>query len=174
MVESRRPGDVLGLSIVACFGLGGWNVADGFEQAPVVEPVHPLQGGKLDVFQVAQWPAASDHLGLVEAVDRLGQEVVIGMADATDRRFDVGVGETLGVLDENILRPAIAVVDEAAALDGPAVVVCTDLPRVAPSDPSASSGGPPCNAPRQCLPAAISARPSEPRRLGSSHPRSAG
>ena len=75
MVESRRPGDVLGLSIVARFGLGGRNVADGFEQAPVVEPVHPFQGGELDGLQGAPWPAAPDHLGLVEAVDGLGQGV---------------------------------------------------------------------------------------------------
>ena len=76
MVESRRPGDMLGLSIVACFGLGGWNVADRFEQAPVVEPVHPFQGGEFDGFQAAPRPAASDYLGLVEAVDRLGQGII--------------------------------------------------------------------------------------------------
>ena len=75
MVESRRFGDMLGLSIVACFGLGRWNVADGFEQAPVVEPVHPFQGGELDGLQAAPWPAAADHFGLVEVIDRLGQGV---------------------------------------------------------------------------------------------------
>jgi hypothetical protein len=63
------------LSIVACFGLGGWNVADQFEQAPVVEPVHSFQGGELNGFQTAPWSAAPDHLGLVEAVDGLGQGV---------------------------------------------------------------------------------------------------
>ena len=76
MVESRRYGDVLGLSIVARFGLGGRDIADGLEQAPVVEPVHPFQGGEFDGLQGAPWPAASDHFGLVEAVDRLGQGVV--------------------------------------------------------------------------------------------------
>ena len=122
MVESRRPGDVLGLSIVACFGFGGWNVADGFKQAPVVEPVHPFQGGELDGFQSAPWSAAPDHLGLVEAVDRLGQGVVIGIADAADRRFDASVGETLGVLDSDILRPAIGMMNETAAFGRSAVV----------------------------------------------------
>jgi hypothetical protein len=72
LVASRRHGGMVGLSIVACFGLGGWNVADGLEQAPVVEPVHPFQGGELDGFQGAPWSAAPDHLGLVEAVDGLG------------------------------------------------------------------------------------------------------
>ncbi len=45
-VESRRRGDVLRLGIATCFGLGGRNVADGLEQASVVEPVHPFQGGE--------------------------------------------------------------------------------------------------------------------------------
>jgi hypothetical protein len=46
------------LSIVACFGLGGRNVANGLEQAPVVEPVDPFQCGELDSFQIAPRSAA--------------------------------------------------------------------------------------------------------------------
>jgi hypothetical protein len=68
LVASRRHGGMVGLSIVACFGLGEWNVADGFEQAPVVEPVHPFQGGELDGLQAAPWPAAADYFGLVEHI----------------------------------------------------------------------------------------------------------
>ena len=68
--------------------------------------------------------AASDHLGLVEAVDRLGQGVVIAAADAADRRLDASVGETFGVADRNVLRSAVRVVNETAALGGPAVVEC--------------------------------------------------
>jgi len=49
-----------------CFG--GWNVADGFEQAAVVEPVDPFEGGHLDGFEAAPRAASVDHLGLVEAV----------------------------------------------------------------------------------------------------------
>ena len=79
MFESRRHGDALGLGIVACFSLGGRDIADGFEQTAVIEPVHPFQGGEFDGFQSAPWPAAPDHLGLVEAVDGFGQSVVIGV-----------------------------------------------------------------------------------------------
>ncbi len=111
MVESRRPGDVLGLSIVACFGLGGWNVADRFEQAPVVEPVHPFQGGELDGFQASPWAASPDHFGLVEAVDRLGQGIIVAVADAADRRFYAGGGEALGVANADILRPTDALLN---------------------------------------------------------------
>jgi hypothetical protein len=69
LVESRRHGDVLSLGIVACFCLGKWNVADRFEQVPVVEPVYPFQGCELDGLQGAPWPTTPDDLGLVEAVD---------------------------------------------------------------------------------------------------------
>ena len=55
-------------------------------RAPVVEPVHSFQGGELDGFQTAPWSAAPDHLGLVEAVDGLGQGVVmlLGTEKASD------------------------------------------------------------------------------------------
>jgi len=39
-----RTGD---LGIVARLGFGGRNVADGLEQASMVEPVHPLEGSEL-------------------------------------------------------------------------------------------------------------------------------
>jgi hypothetical protein len=65
-----------------CFG--GWNVADGFEQAAVIEPVDPFEGGHLDSFEAAPWAASVDHLCLVEVVDGLGQRVVVGVADTAD------------------------------------------------------------------------------------------
>jgi hypothetical protein len=103
LVESRRPGDMLGLSIVACFGLGGWNSTDGFKQAPIVEPVDPFQRGELDGFQVSPRAVSPDHLSLVEVVDGLGQGVVEAVADAADRRLDTGLGKSSGVLDRDIL-----------------------------------------------------------------------
>ena len=48
---------------------------------------------------------ADDHFGLVEAVDCLGQSVVVAVADAADRRLDPGFGKALGVLDRHVLRP---------------------------------------------------------------------
>lgn len=44
-----------------------------------------------------------DHLGLVKAIDRLGQGVVITVADTPDRRLDPGLGEALGLFDRYIM-----------------------------------------------------------------------
>lgn len=43
---------------------GGRNVAAGFEQSPVVEPVDVFQGGDLDVLRGPSGPAGLDQLGL--------------------------------------------------------------------------------------------------------------
>lgn len=63
-----------------------------------------------------------DHLGLVEAVDRLGQSVVLAVADAVNRWLYPGFGEALGVPDGHVLRPPVAVMDETAAMGRPAIM----------------------------------------------------
>ena len=63
-----------------------------------------------------------DDLGLVEAVDRLGQRVVVAVADTAHRRFDAGFGEALGVADADILRSAVGMMNQTAAMNGPAFV----------------------------------------------------
>ena len=44
-----------------------------------------------------------DDLGFVEAVDCLGESIVVGIADAANRRLDAGLGEALGILDRDVL-----------------------------------------------------------------------
>ena len=75
--ESRRHIDVIRGSIILFFGFGRRDVSDRFEQSPVVEPVDPLERGIFDGFEAAPRPASVDHLGFVEAVDGLGQSVVV-------------------------------------------------------------------------------------------------
>ena len=53
------------------------------------------------------------HLGLVEAVDRFGQRVVVAVADAADRRMDPGFGQAIGAFDRQVLDAAVAVMHEA-------------------------------------------------------------
>ncbi len=79
------------------------NVADGLEQPPVVEPVHPLERGVLDVIDTVPRTGTTDHLGLEEADDGLGERVVIGVPAGANRRGDAGLGQPLGVADRGVL-----------------------------------------------------------------------
>ena len=88
----RGHGDIVPHGVVSLFGFGGWEVADGLQQSPVVEPVHPFQLCELDGFKGSPWSAPVDHLGLVKPVDGLGQGIVIAVADAADRRLDASFG----------------------------------------------------------------------------------
>ena len=46
--ESRGYVEHVDLSIVACLGFGRRDVADGLQEPPVVEPVHPFERGIFD------------------------------------------------------------------------------------------------------------------------------
>jgi hypothetical protein len=65
----------MGLCVIACFGLGGWDISDRFEQAPVVEPVDPFEGGEFHCLDAAPGGAAMDQLGLEQAIDGFGERV---------------------------------------------------------------------------------------------------
>ena len=105
--ESRRHSRWLEGGIVGGLGFGGRDVSDGLEQATVVEPVDPFEGGELDGLEGLPGAAAVDDLGLVEAVDGLGQGVVVAVADAADRGLDAGLGQAFGVSDREILAAAV-------------------------------------------------------------------
>ena len=100
---------------ISLFGLGWRDVADRLEKASVVEPVDPFEGCELDGLQRFPRPATTDDLGLVKAVDALGESVVVAIADTADGRFDAGLHQALGVFDRDILAAPVAMMDEAAA-----------------------------------------------------------
>nr|UCK92300.1 hypothetical protein [Raoultella planticola] len=58
-----------------------------------------------------------DHLGLVEAVDGLGQCVVERVAHAAHRGLQARLGQPLGVSDRHVLDASVAVVDQAIRAD---------------------------------------------------------
>lgn len=93
MFESRRHSGLFDLCIEAGFGFRGRDVPDGFQQAAIVEPVHPCQRRELDSLEAAPWSAPVDHLGLEEADHRLSERVVIGIANAADGGLDASEGE---------------------------------------------------------------------------------
>ena len=89
--------------VVSLLGFGWRDVADGLQQPPVVEPVHPFQRCKLDSLEGSPWPASMDHLGFVKPVDRFGERIVIAVADVADRWLNARLREALGIFDRQIL-----------------------------------------------------------------------
>ena len=69
-----------GLTVVVGLELGWWHVAEFAEQASVVEPVDPFQGGEFEVFEASPGSTVADEFGLVEAVDGFGHGVVVAVA----------------------------------------------------------------------------------------------
>ncbi len=94
------------LAPVVCLGFGRRDVADGFEQAMVVEPRDPLQRRRLDRLARLLRPAPVDDLGLEQSVDGLGQPVVVAVAGGADRGLDAGFGQAFAVADRDVLRAA--------------------------------------------------------------------
>ena len=74
--------------IVSFFGLGGRDIPDRLKQAAVIEPVDPFERGELHGFEVAPWSSPMDELGLVKTVDRLGESIVVTVANTSDRGLD--------------------------------------------------------------------------------------
>src|ERR1019366_2736053 len=86
--------------------LGRKDVPTRAVEPALVTPVEPGCGGELDLFGRSPGASASDQLGLVEAVDRLGEGVVIAVALRSHRVHDACFGQALGVADGQILRAA--------------------------------------------------------------------
>ena len=63
--------------IIHVLELSRRDVADGFEETAVVEPVDPSERPELHVVQVPPGSALSDELCLVEADDGLSQGVIV-------------------------------------------------------------------------------------------------
>lgn len=69
----------------------------------VVEPVDPFQGCDLDLLEIAPGAAGFDQFGLVEAVDRLRESVVVAGASGPDRGVDAGIDEPFSERDRGVL-----------------------------------------------------------------------
>src|SRR3954454_1151422 len=118
LVESGCHGWMLQHGVVALLSFGRGYVADGLQEPPVVEPVHPFQRRELDGFEGPPRATSMDDLSFVETIDRLGESIVVTVADAADRRLNAGFRQALGVLNRDVLAASIAVVHEPAAMDG--------------------------------------------------------
>ena len=66
--------------VIVCLELSRRDIAQRARQSMVFEPRDPFQGGQLDGLLALSRTSAVDHLGLVQAVDGLGQGVVIAVS----------------------------------------------------------------------------------------------
>ena len=80
--EYSAGGWSLVLSVVGGLPFDGRDVAAVLVEAVVVEPVDPLGGGVFDLVDGAPGLAWFDQLGLVEAVDGLGESVAYELPTA--------------------------------------------------------------------------------------------
>ena len=99
MFELRGHSRFLLGCIVFGFGFRRRDVADGFEQSAIVEPIDPFERGVFDRFHRSPRPAPPDRLGFEEAVDAFGERVVVAVADAADGRLDARFGQAFAVFD---------------------------------------------------------------------------
>jgi len=99
-------------------GLGGGYVSDGTEEAMIVAPVPSPQRRHFDGSEA--WPGSltPDDLGLEQAVDGLGQGIVVGISDAADRWHQLCLRQTLGVAHGKMLRAPVRVMDKTIAGGG--------------------------------------------------------
>ena len=119
LFESCSHIEVFAGGIGICFGLSGRDVADGAQQAATIEPVvGPFEGGVFDGLERSPRAVPVDRLGLVKAVDRFGQRVVVAVADAAYRRIHPGFGRALGIFDRQVLDAAVAVTHETRSPGG--------------------------------------------------------
>lgn len=95
-------GRVVQHGVVSLLGFGRRDIADGREQASVVEPVAPFERGVLHGFKGSPRTSTVDDLGLVKTVDRLGQIVAIAVTNAADGWLDPSFDKALGIFDRHV------------------------------------------------------------------------
>src|SRR5262247_1811380 len=79
----------------------------------VVEPIDPIECGVLDIVELTPGTTMVNDLGLEQSDDRLGEGVVVRVADAADRRLDAGLLQALSVTNREILAAPVAMMNHA-------------------------------------------------------------
>lgn len=68
------------------FMVNWWNIAERPEQPAAVEPVDSIQCRQIDCIDVPHGHESSNHFSLEQAVDALGQRVVVRVSRTDARR----------------------------------------------------------------------------------------
>ena len=70
----------------------------------MVKPAHPFQSSQFDGLTGLPGSTAVDQFRFVQAVDGLGQGIVVAVPFAAHGRLDTGYGQAFAVLDRYVLR----------------------------------------------------------------------
>ena len=82
----------------------------------MIEPRDPFERCQLDGLLRLPRAASVNDFRLVEAVDGLGEGVVVAVALAADRGLDTGFAEALRIANRNILCATITMMDQRVAI----------------------------------------------------------
>ena len=77
--ESGRHGLYLLAAIVVCLSFGWRDVTERLKQSMIVEPTDPFERGQLHGLHVLPGAAPMNDFSLVQAIDRLGQRIVVAV-----------------------------------------------------------------------------------------------
>ena len=78
-------------------------MADGFKQACLVKPVHPIKSLPLERLDRLPGAFLSKQLRLVKAVDGLSKGIVVAVSGAAHRGLDASLQEPLSVANGDAL-----------------------------------------------------------------------
>jgi hypothetical protein len=76
---------------------------------PRADLVDALPGKRL-------FSVAVKDLGFEQAYDAFGRCVIIGTTDGSDGEIDLGLGQSLGIFDRQVLRSTVGMVDQASVI----------------------------------------------------------
>ena len=94
------------IAIVDLFEFRGWQVTAVLVESPVVEPVDIDGRLGANVRGITPGPLWLDQLGLVEAIDRFGERIVMRITDGADRRVDSLGDKPVGETHRGVLAAA--------------------------------------------------------------------
>lgn len=80
----------------------------------VLEPRYPFERSELDGFSGFSWRPVVNQLGFVQAVDGLGQSVVVAVVLAVHRRLYVCLDQPPCVPNADVLRSPVRVANQTA------------------------------------------------------------
>ena len=84
------------------------DISNRFQNAPVVESVHPVQSGVFHFVYIFPGATVANDFSLVQPVDGLSQRIVVGIAHTSDRCFYSCLDQFVAVTDRQVLATPVA------------------------------------------------------------------